>query len=183
MENRELLSKIVQSRTAGINLDELEKELSVDKNTRPLLEQMFTDTPTNTSTSSTYQDNGIRVRYFGHACIMIQTKEICILIDPLISYFQPDNEFERFTLDDLPEKIDLVLFTHNHLDHISFETLLFLKHRVARFVFQRSAGGTLINPDVKIILSTLGFNNIIPLDSMEEMQLPNGRLFTFPFLW
>ena len=32
-----------------------------------------------------YTGDKIRMRYFGHACILVETKDIAILVDPLIS--------------------------------------------------------------------------------------------------
>ena len=63
-----------------------------------------------------------------------------ILTDPIISYGYP-TDLKRFTFDDLPESIDYVLLTHNHQDHILFESLLQLRHRIRNIVVPRDGGG------------------------------------------
>ena len=63
-----------------------------------------------------YNDDAVRIRYFGHACLLIQTKHVSILSDPVVSYGYP-TDFYRYTYSDLPERIDYVLLTHNHHDH------------------------------------------------------------------
>lgn len=177
----QLLGRISQSRSQGMDLNEAYESLYLDNKHRQLLDNLFTDQPF-PSAKTRYQGEGIRVRYFGHACILLQTQDVSILIDPVISYFQPKGGIERFILDDLPETIDYVLFSHNHLDHISFETLIFLKNKVKHFIFQQSSTSTLINPNVKLSLQALGFTNLMAVDYLEDIQLPGGRMFSFPFL-
>ena len=69
-----------------------------------------------------YQGKGVRWRYFGHACILIETSNTSILLDPCLSYTY-ESDISRFTYLDLPPVIDYVLITHNHQDHIMLETI------------------------------------------------------------
>src|SRR5262249_32639824 len=48
-----------------------------------------------------YAGQDVRIRYFGHACLLIETKEVSILCDPLISY-EEDSSIHRYTYADLP---------------------------------------------------------------------------------
>src|SRR6185369_11933463 len=64
-----------------------------------------------------YTGSGVRWRYFGHACILIETRWLTILLDPVLSYTY-ESTIARYTYADLPEHIDYVLITHNHQDHI-----------------------------------------------------------------
>ena len=84
-----------------------------------------------------YDGEGARWRYFGHACILLETKNVSVLMDPVLSYTY-ENNISRYTYDDLPEAIDYVLITHNHQDHILFETLLQLRHRIRKIVVPRN---------------------------------------------
>ncbi|PPJ44623.1 hypothetical protein C0075_25495, partial [Rhizobium sp. KAs_5_22] len=92
-----------------------------------------------------------RIRYFGHACAMIQCAGVSILIDPLISY-PNEAEIPHFTFDDLPAHIDYVLITHPHQDHVVFETLLRLRHKVGQVVVGRAGGGGLADVSLKLML-------------------------------
>jgi glyoxylase-like metal-dependent hydrolase (beta-lactamase superfamily II) len=78
---------------------------------------------------SRYEGSGARWRYFGHACILLETPTLSILFDPVLSYTY-ESGISRYTYDDLPEKIDYVVITHNHQDHVLLETLLQIRHKV-----------------------------------------------------
>jgi L-ascorbate metabolism protein UlaG (beta-lactamase superfamily) len=128
-----------------------------------------------------FDGDGVRVRYFGHACLLIETKDVNLLIDPVISYKYND-EVGRQTFADLPEKIDFVLITHTHQDHMMFETLLQLRHKVGNIIIPRSVGGDTVDPSAKLILRTIGFHNVTELDEMERVEIPGGYIMGCPFL-
>jgi len=111
----------------------------------------------------------------------METKDVSILTDPAISY-RYDNGIERYTFQDLPEKIDYVLITHGHQDHIIFEALLQLRHRIGTLLVPRARGGTLEDPSLKMLLNKLGFKNVLELDEMESIDIPDGRITELPFL-
>jgi L-ascorbate metabolism protein UlaG (beta-lactamase superfamily) len=128
-----------------------------------------------------FDGDGVRIRYFGHACILIETRDVSLLIDPVMSYKYND-EVERKTYVDLPEKIDYVLITHTHQDHMLFETLLQLRHKVKNIIVPRSSGGNLIDPSAKSILRAVGFDNVWELDELEQVEIPGGHIIGCPFL-
>ena len=76
-----------------------------------------------------YTGTGVRWRYFGHACILIESQGISLLFDPVPSYTY-ESGVSRYTYGDLPDSIDYVLITHDHQDHVLFETLLQIRHKV-----------------------------------------------------
>jgi L-ascorbate metabolism protein UlaG (beta-lactamase superfamily) len=128
-----------------------------------------------------YEGDGVRVRYYGHATVLLETREVSLLLDPVISY-KYDNEIERFTFADLPETIDYVLYTHGHQDHIMFETILQLRHKVKHLILPRSRGGSLEDPSLKLIFQHLGFKNVRELDEMETLEIEGGSITGIPFL-
>ncbi|MDJ0732646.1 MAG: MBL fold metallo-hydrolase [Nostocaceae cyanobacterium] len=128
-----------------------------------------------------YTDDDVRIRYFGHACLLIESKDVSILCDPIISY-KHDSEISRYTYSDLPSKIDYVLITHNHQDHCLFETLLQLRHQVENIVIPKNNGGSLADPSLKLMLKKLGFKKVIELDEIEDIQIPGGTITGLPFL-
>ncbi len=124
---------------------------------------------------------GVRVRYFGHACVLLESKDVTVLVDPTLSYLYP-NDVPRFTYADLPERIDYVLVTHNHQDHFLLETLLQIRHTVGEVVVPRGGSGALEDPSLRLALGALGFSRVRELDVLEALALPGGRVTAVPFL-
>jgi L-ascorbate metabolism protein UlaG (beta-lactamase superfamily) len=129
-----------------------------------------------------YTGDKIRMRYFGHACILIETKDISILMDPVISYYGYHSDVEHFSDVDLPDVIDYVLITHNHQDHILFETLLPLRHKIRNLIVPRTCGGKLEDPDLKMMFNNLGFNNVTAVDEMETIRFADATITGLPFI-
>lgn len=153
--------------------------LGITPRQEPLFETFFTETPH--PTYDKYTGDKIRMRYFGHACILIETKDVSILADPLISYYGYHSDVEHFSEADLPDVIDYVIITHNHQDHILFETLLPLRHKIKNIVVPRSKGGKLEDPDLKLMFNSIGFNNVIELDEMETVKFADATITGVPF--
>jgi L-ascorbate metabolism protein UlaG (beta-lactamase superfamily) len=145
----------------------------------PLFDTFFTDTPP--PAYQKYKGDRIRMRYFGHACILIETKDVSILVDPLISYYGYHSDVEHFSEADLPDVIDFVLITHNHQDHILYETLLPLRHRIRNIIVPRTNSGKLEDPDLKLMFNTIGFKNVHGLSEMESVEIADVTVTSLPF--
>jgi L-ascorbate metabolism protein UlaG (beta-lactamase superfamily) len=128
-----------------------------------------------------YDGDKIRMRYFGHACILIETKEVSILVDPLISYYGYQSDVAHYSDIDLPDTIDYVLITHNHQDHILFETLIPLRHRVKNFIVPRTSGGHLEDPNLRLMFNNIGFSNVIEIGEMESIKFADVVITGLPF--
>jgi L-ascorbate metabolism protein UlaG (beta-lactamase superfamily) len=153
--------------------------LGLDARQEEVFRTFFTEQPP--PHSPRYTGDQIRVRYYGHACLSIETKDVCILIDPALSYSY-ENGIERYTYLDLPEVIDYVLITHGHQDHIMFESLLQLRHKVKNIVVPGCNSGSLQDPSLKLVLQNIGFKNVIELDELERLEIPGGTITGLPFL-
>jgi L-ascorbate metabolism protein UlaG (beta-lactamase superfamily) len=110
---------------------------------------------------------------------VLQTPEATIVTDPFIS--SDNTKGDRYTLDDLPDFIDLVLITHGHQDHIVLETLLQLRGRVGKIVVPRSSRGNLVDPSMRHYLERLGLP-VVEVDDFDEVPFPGGRVVSTPFL-
>lgn len=143
-----------------------------------LLRSMFTEEPP--QPYSSYRGKGVRWRYFGHACILIEADGVTMLFDPILSYTY-ESDLSRYTYADLPESIDFVLITHNHQDHILFETLLQLRSKIKHVIVPRNRTGTLQDPSVKLILQSIGFTSVIELSDCESLAFERGSITGLPF--
>jgi hypothetical protein len=124
----------------------------------------------------------IRIKYFGHACVLVEWNGISVLTDPFISAVPSQQGISRFTFADLPERIDYALITHNHQDHFALEALLRLRHRIEHLVVPKSYGLLYGDISLKLMAQKLRFKNVIELDSMESIRLPEGEIIAVPFL-
>jgi L-ascorbate metabolism protein UlaG (beta-lactamase superfamily) len=154
--------------------------LGITKDQEALFETFFTDAPQ--PGYARYNGDKIRMRYFGHACILVETRDLSILVDPLISYYGYRSDIEHFSDLDLPDVIDYVLITHNHQDHILFETLLPLRHKIRNIVVPRSYGGRLEDPNLKLMFNNIGFDNVIEIDEMETIKFADTTITGIPFM-
>jgi L-ascorbate metabolism protein UlaG (beta-lactamase superfamily) len=124
---------------------------------------------------------GVRIRYFGHACVLFEAGDVSILVDPLVSYDNPSGP-RRFTYCDLPDRIDYVAITHFHKDHLNLETLLQLRGKSDAIVIPKNGGGAIQDPSFRLMLAAIGFRNIIELDRLETLAVSGGEIVAIPFL-
>lgn len=174
----EALDQLFQMKTKPRPYNQIRERLNISSEQDQLFRSFFTEEPPPTPTAP---DAAMRVRYLGHACVLVSTKEASILIDPVISY-SCSNGLPRYTFEDLPETIDFVLITHNHQDHCMFETLLQLRHKVKQVLVPKNSGGSLVDPSLKLILKNIGFKNVIEIDEMETISFDGGKITGIPFL-
>jgi L-ascorbate metabolism protein UlaG (beta-lactamase superfamily) len=75
-----------------------------------------------------------------------------------------------------------VLITHNHQDHVLFETLLQLRHKIKTILVPRNGGGSLQDPSLKLLLENCGFKNVVEVAELEEIRDGNAHITGLPFL-
>lgn len=180
----ETIDTLMKMKLAPGNPEHLLDELLIKEKDMGLFQSLFTHNPPPiTNGDVEFTDSGVRIRYFGHACVLVQTKDISVLIDPVLGYNYDGQQTDRFTYLDLPKTIDYVLITHNHQDHCLFEVLLQLRHRIKNIVVPASNNGSLADPSMKLILSSLGFTHIFSMHPFDEISLGSyGKITALPFL-
>ncbi|HSV22925.1 MAG TPA: MBL fold metallo-hydrolase, partial [Xanthobacteraceae bacterium] len=122
--------------------------------------------------------NEVATTFFNHATFLIQTGAITILTDPVWS--ERASTFRRIgpkrvrkpgmAFEDVP-KIDIVLLSHNHYDHMDVATLTQLRQRFAPTVLAAAGDARTVGP--------LGFKNLRELDWWDEIQFNDTLKVTF----
>src|SRR3984957_2243325 len=170
------LEELVKARISPTTAARLREALELDDAGAAQLSS-FLDTRPSLS-ADRHIESGARIRYFGHAGLVLQTPEAAIVTDPFIS--TNNQPGDRYTLDDLPDYIDLVLITHGHQDHIVLETLLQLRGRVGAVVVPRSSRGNLPDPSMALYLSRMGLPTV-EVNDFDEVPFPGGKAVATPF--
>jgi len=117
--------------------------------------------------------------WFGHSSYLLQVKGQNILVDPVFSgrtspvSWAGTKAFDGadvYKTEDMP-RIDVMLISHDHYDHLDYETILKLKDRVGIFVTSLGVGAHLEYWGVPV-------DKIKELDWWETASLSSGMKFT-----
>ena len=111
-----------------------------------------------------------QVTYIGHATVLIQTHGFNLLTDPVWSKRASPVQWawpKRYTdpgvaLDDLP-RIDAILLSHNHYDHMDIVTLRYLSERDHMSIYTWLGN--------KRYLNDRGIENVIEMDWWDSVEL------------
>ncbi|HYP26766.1 MAG TPA: MBL fold metallo-hydrolase [Blastocatellia bacterium] len=174
----ERLDELFRAKSAPQSPGYMRDALNIREEDQELFSSFFTNEAP--PARANYTGDDLRIRYFGHACVLIESDSTSILLDPVVSY-KIDGGIARYTFADLPETIDYVLITHNHQDHCMLETLLQLRHKTGNVIVPRSNSGALADPSLKLALQNIGFRNVREVDEMETIGLPDGAITSLPF--
>ena len=169
----ELFKAKVEPTTAG----RLREVLGLDDEQSAQLDRLLVDQ--HSLASDRHIEAGGRIRYFGHACLLMQTPDAAIITDPWVS--ADTAATGRYTYNDLPDHIDFALITHGHQDHIVLETLLQLRSRIGAVVVPRSSRGSMSDPSLALFMSRVGLP-VVEVDDFSEVSFPGGKVTATPFL-
>lgn len=83
----------------------------------------------------------VTVTWFGHSTVLVQMQGMNILFDPVFSKYASPFSFigpKRFSeqpmeIDNMP-KIDIVIITHNHYDHLDMKAIKTLDNKVGKYI-------------------------------------------------
>ncbi|MFY0626129.1 MAG: MBL fold metallo-hydrolase [Reichenbachiella sp.] len=136
--------------------------------------------------------------WYGHSSFYLKMNGKNILLDPMFGNYPspaPGLIGKRFDYDmpieisDLPE-IDVVVFSHDHYDHLDYESVLKLKDKTKHFITPLGVGAHLESWGVKPEkITELYWNESLKIDSIEYRCTPaqhfSGRGTTdrFRTLW
>jgi len=172
----EAIDVIARARFEPVRLVALREAVGPEIAAMPLFDQLWTEEPV---TPPERWGGGLRVRYFGHACLAFETADVTVVADPFVS---PRPGDDRFSLVDLPPRIDYCVITHGHADHFVIETLLALRHRIGTVVVPANLGGELLDPSLRLCLEHLGFTDVVEVRDLDRIPIPGGEIIASPFI-
>ena len=134
--------------------------------------------------------DGVKVIWFGHSSYLLQADGLNILVDPVFSArtspfsFLGNKNYEGTDFvktEDFPD-LDVVLITHDHYDHLDYQTILRLKYKTKHFVTSLGVGAHLERwgvPAAKI--TELAWGEAKAVNGLKFLARParhfTGRLF------
>jgi L-ascorbate metabolism protein UlaG (beta-lactamase superfamily) len=156
-ENASYMKMIVEYFSAGVNRE--------PENPLPSVKRNLKVAPENKPT----------ITWFGHSSYFIQAGGKNILIDPVFSERTSPVSFagsksyagtQVYNVEDFPE-IDLIILTHDHYDHLDYNTILKFKDKAAKFIMPLGVGSH---------LESWGFDTsrIMEADWWEEIRLDDS---------
>lgn len=174
------IDKIFRSRKEPLHIDELKEIFSEEKTAGGLsFLDLFSNAPSDYQHEEVIDD--VVLHYTGHAGFLLETKDLAILVDPVIATRGAEYADDVISFSQLPDKIDYICLTHNHQDHVNLESLLQVRHKTDKVLVPKNNGGTLADPSIRLLLKQLDFD-VIEFDDMDEIPVPGGKIMSIPFV-
>ncbi len=125
-------------------------------------------------------DTMVRLTWFGHSSFLAEIEGTRILIDPMLGSAAAPFKFavKRFytevpvTAENLPP-VDAVILSHDHYDHLDYETILAIKDKVGCFYTPLGVGSHLEKWGVPL-------ENIVEMDWWDAISFKNIDLTCTP---
>jgi L-ascorbate metabolism protein UlaG (beta-lactamase superfamily) len=125
-------------------------------------------------------DSTCYVTWYGHSAFLIEMDGQRILIDPMLGETAAPVSFgskrfpyeHRIPIDELTD-IDFLILSHDHYDHLDYESILALKDVVGHFVTPLGLGSHLQHWGVPVA-------SITELDWWQEMEMNGLRFISCP---
>ena len=123
------------------------------------------------------EEGSLRVTWYGHSSTLVQLGNQNIFIDPVLSErsspvgFAGPKRFSQVALDfdDVPD-IDVIFISHDHYDHLDYETIKAIDGRVQHYIVPLGVDSYLADWDIDE-------SKLHPLDWWESIEL-NGVTYT-----
>jgi N-acyl-phosphatidylethanolamine-hydrolysing phospholipase D len=112
--------------------------------------------------------SSIRFVWIGHATCLVQMEGFMFLTDPVFKIGRKRYRPPALTVDDLPEELEAILISHNHFDHLDFQSVKSLNARYGnKLRWFCGQGG-------REWFIQSGIENVVELDWWTEWKHPVG---------
>jgi glyoxylase-like metal-dependent hydrolase (beta-lactamase superfamily II) len=167
---------IFGSRVAPVPRDEMLDALGIDDG--PLARSLLVEADAAPSAAQEPPAD-LRVRCFSHACMLVETPDAAVMVDPLIT--TQVGVPGALTIEDVPSRLDAIMVTHGHDDHVYVETLLQLRSRVGTVLVPQARGAGPADPDLRLMFQALGFKDVRALVEFDEFEVGDQHITALPF--
>jgi len=149
--------------------------------TRPKTVEPPSPMPSVQTNLKTLQADKPTIVWFGHSSYLIKSNTTTVLVDPVFSgHASPVSFFAKafpgadvYGTDDFPD-LDVLVLTHDHYDHLDYETILKLQSKVKKFCVALGVGEHLEHWGISS-------DKIVELDWWESSRiLPNVEFTATP---
>ena len=126
--------------------------------------------------------NSVNFSWLGHSSFLFNINEKLVMLDPMLTEYAspiPIKRLKRFntntaiSIDEL-DSIDVVIFSHDHYDHLDYGTIIKLHNKVKKFIVPLGLGNHLkvwgVNP--KSIIE-LNWEESFTIDDIKFICLPS----------
>ena len=130
------------------------------------------------------KNNSIKFAWLGHSAFIFNIENKIVMIDPMLTDYAspiPISNLKRFgpdpknilSIDDM-DSIDVVIFSHDHYDHLDYKSIKILKRKVKKYFVPLGLGNHLVEWGVNSELITeLNWNEKDNYDDIEIVCLPS----------
>jgi hypothetical protein len=160
------------------NFDVVYEKVSseVDRDTLELITDNYVD---ETGMTDSGGNQTFEVSYINHATLLVKKDGFSVMIDPLLNFYDLENQVSMY--DFAPSKIDYVVITHAHYDHIDLSTLITLRNRIGKILLPRASE---VESDfsLKRALEPYFPGKVFEMAAFEEVEVANEFTVTsLPF--
>lgn len=99
---------------------------------------------------NTIPSDGNYMVWFGHSSYLLSLRGVTLLVDPVLCSGSPVSFFNKpfdgtmaYTPEDMPQRIDYLIITHDHYDHLDYECAKRLRERVQHVICPLGVGAHL----------------------------------------
>ncbi|GAA3142886.1 MBL fold metallo-hydrolase [Streptomyces echinatus] len=113
------------------------------------------------------------VDFLGHCSVLIREGRTALLADPITP---PAADPVG-----LPPRLDAVLISHGHPDHLVAEALLALRDRIGLALVPATRSDSFADPSLRDCLLRLGIRNVVELQPYEQVTVKSAVVTALPF--